>query len=214
MKFGIILSGCGASDGSEIHEATMTMLAIVRRGATYQIYAPDIDFDVVDHRTKQPVGTKRNVLAEAARIARGDIKPLTEFDANDVDALILPGGFGAAKNLSNYATSGADMTVNAQVAEAVKAVHAANKPIGALCIAPVILAKVLQAHVTLGYDEDGAAAVEKMGGTHEASGHGHAVYDSKNRVFTAPCYMIDSTIADIADDAQAVVDAVISAKGV
>ncbi|HSV29987.1 MAG TPA: isoprenoid biosynthesis glyoxalase ElbB, partial [Candidatus Omnitrophota bacterium] len=133
-SFAVVLSGCGVFDGSEIHEAVLTLLAIDRAGGGYQCFAPDIaQRDVVNHLTQQQMAESRNVLVEAARIARGRIKPLSAFDASQFDVLIFPGGFGAAKNLSSFAVDGPDCSVDPEVERAVKAMAAAKKPIGALC---------------------------------------------------------------------------------
>jgi len=200
----VILSGCGVFDGSEIHEATLTLLALDRQGATYQCFAPNVmQAHVIDHLSGEESGESRNVLIESARIARGDIKDLKDFDAADYDSIIFPGGFGAAKNLSSFAFDGADCTVNDDVAAALKAIHDAGKPIGALCIAPVIIARVLHgADVTIGQDADTAAAIAAMGGHHTRASHGDIVVDSKLRVVTTPCYMLDATISQIADGAD------------
>ena len=207
-KFAVVLSGCGVYDGAEIHEATMTMLAIKEGGADYQCFAPDIpQYHVINHLTGEEMNESRNVLVESARIARGDIKPLTEYDANKYDALIFPGGFGAAKNLSTVAFDGADAKVNPQVEEAIKSTLALHKPIGALCISPAVVAKVIQGvEVTIGNDPDTAGAIEKMGSKHVVSTHGQVVHDHKYNVFTTPCYMLDATILDIKQDATVVVN--------
>ena len=207
-KFAVVLSGCGVYDGAEIHEATMTMLAIKEGGADYQCFAPDIpQYHVINHLTGEEMSESRNVLVESARIARGDIKPLTEYNANKFDALIFPGGFGAAKNLSTVAFDGADATVNPQVEEAIKSTLALHKPIGALCISPAVVAKVIQGvEVTIGNDPDTAGAIEKMGSKHVVSTHGQVVHDHKYNVFTTPCYMLDATILDIKEDATLVVN--------
>ena len=207
-KFAVVLSGCGVYDGAEIHEATMTMLAIKEGGADYQCFAPDIpQYHVINHLTGEEMNESRNVLVESARIARGDIKPLTEYDANRYDALIFPGGFGAAKNLSTVAFDGADAKVNPQVEEAIKSTLALHKPIGALCISPAVVAKVIQGvEVTIGNDPDTAGAIEKMGSKHVVSTHGQVVHDHKYNVFTTPCYMLDATILDIKQDATVVVN--------
>jgi len=207
-KFAVVLSGCGVYDGAEIHEATMTMLAIKEGGADYQCFAPDIpQYHVINHITGEEMNESRNVLVESARIARGDIKPLTEYDANRYDALIFPGGFGAAKNLSTVAFDGADAKVNPQVEEAIKSTLALHKPIGALCISPAVVAKVIQGvEVTIGNDPDTAGAIEKMGSKHVVSTHGQVVHDHKYNVFTTPCYMLDATILDIKQDATVVVN--------
>ncbi len=208
-KFAVILAGSGVFDGSEIHETTMTLYAIKKRGGDYEIFAPDIDqHHVVNHITGEEMQEKRNVLIEASRIARGDIKNLNEFKADDFDAVIFPGGFGVAKNLSTFAFDGADCSVNGDVENVIKAMAEQSKPIGALCISPVIVSKVLgNIKVTIGQDQGTADAVKQMGATHEDTKHGQVVVDKNNKVFTTPCYMLDATILDIADDADNVVKA-------
>ena len=143
-KFAVILCGCGTLDGSEIHESVMTLLAIDRNGGEYQIFAPnDWQYHVVNHVTGQPMNEKRNMLLEAARIARGNVKPIEQCRVEDFDAVVFPGGNGSAKNLFTYALEGASCTVREDVAEVIRAFHKAGKPVGALCIAPVMIAKVL-----------------------------------------------------------------------
>ncbi|MBE0650687.1 MAG: isoprenoid biosynthesis glyoxalase ElbB [Bacteroidales bacterium] len=206
-KFAVVLSGCGVYDGAEIHEATMTMLSILQSGAEYQCFAPDVEqYHVVNHLTGQQMKEKRNVLVESARIARGDIKPLSTFRAKNYDALIFPGGFGAAKNLSTVAFDGAEATVNPEVERAIIQMLELQKPIGALCIAPAVVAKVIQgAEVTIGSDKGTADTIRKMGGKHTVTSHGQVVHDKKYNVFTTPCYMLDATILDIQKDASLVV---------
>jgi len=208
-KFAVILAGSGVFDGSEIHETTMTLYAIKKRGGDYEIFAPDIDqHHVVNHITGEEMQEKRNVLIEASRIARGDIKNLNEFKADDYDAVIFPGGFGVAKNLSTFAFDGADCSVNGDVENVIKAMAEQNKPIGALCISPVVVSKVLgDIKVTIGQDQGTADAVKQMGATHEDTKHGQVTVDKKNKVFTTPCYMLDATILDIAEDTDNVVKA-------
>lgn len=210
-KIAVVLSGCGVYDGSEIHEAVLTLLAIDRNGATYECFAPNVaQHHVINHLTGQPANEARNVLVESARIARGQVRDLAAFDAKDFDAVIFPGGFGAAKNLSSFAFDGPECSVEPNVAKAVRAMHAAKKPIGALCIAPAVIAKVLgQGNFTIGDDAGVAGALEKMGVSHQKGGHGQAVVDSANRIVTSPCYMLESTIAQIADGADAAVKAVL-----
>ncbi|GMT44325.1 MAG: isoprenoid biosynthesis protein ElbB [bacterium] len=206
-KFAVVLSGCGVYDGAEIHESTMTLLSILEEGAVYQCFAPDIpQYHVVNHLTGEATDESRNVLVESARIARGDIKPLSEFKAAGFDALIFPGGFGAAKNLSTVAFDGADATVNPEVEDSIKQMLALHKPIGALCIAPAVVARVIQGvEVTIGNDPGTVKAIEKMGGKHVVTTHGQVVHDHKYNVFTTPCYMLDATILDIKEDASLVV---------
>jgi len=211
MKFAIILSGCGVFDGAEIHESTMTMLAITRNGCTYDIFAPDVrQHHVINHLNGKEMDEKRNVLIEAARIARGKIKPLTEYRAEDYDALLLPGGFGVAKNLCTYAFDGTDFSVDKIVEKVLKSTHAAGKPIGALCISPVLLAGVFEGiDVTIGKDKGTAADIEKLGAVHVEAGPGEIVVDNANRIVTTPAYMLDSNITDIYDGAENVVKAII-----
>ena len=143
-KIAVVLSGCGVFDGAEIHESVLTLLAINRQGGEYQCFAPDVpQAHVIDHRSGKETGETRNVLTESARIARGKIEDLAAFRAEDYDALMFPGGFGAAKNLSSFAFDGPDCIVQKDVSAAIAAMRAAGKPIGALCISPAIMAKVM-----------------------------------------------------------------------
>ena len=209
-KFAIVLSGSGVYDGAEIHEATLTMLAIAKAGATYQCFAPDIkQHHVINHLNGKEMQEERNVLIESARIARGDIKALSEFNAKDYDALIFPGGFGAAKNLSTVAFDGPDARVNPEVEKAVKGMLTLKKPIGALCISPAFIAKILGegVEVTIGSDEGTAGAINAMGGKHIQTTHGEVTIDKKFNVFTTPCYMLDATILDIEKGATNIVKA-------
>ena len=206
-KFAVILAGSGVYDGSEIHEATLTMLAIKQQGAGYECFAPDIDqYHVVNHLTGDEMNEKRNVLVESARIARGDIKPLSEFSADDFDAIIFPGGFGAAKNLSSFAFEGPDSKVNPDVEKAVKLMHGKGKPVGALCISPAVIARIIEnVEVTIGSDPGTAEAIGKMGGRHVNTTHGEVTVDKANKVYTTPCYMLDANIEQIYDGAFNVV---------
>ncbi|MCB1761185.1 MAG: isoprenoid biosynthesis glyoxalase ElbB [Gammaproteobacteria bacterium] len=207
-RFAVVLSGTGVYDGSEIHEAVLTLLAIDRQSAEYNCFAPDIEqYHVINHLTgEESAGEHRNVLVESARIARGEIRPLSEFTAVDFDAIIFPGGFGAAKNLSTFAFDGADCAVNGEVIRAVREMLRLGKPIGALCIAPAMLAKVIAgARVTIGQDAQTAAAIGTMGGEHCVAGHGEVVVDEAHNLVTSPCYMLDATVSQIAEGATNVV---------
>jgi enhancing lycopene biosynthesis protein 2 len=214
-KIAVVLSGCGNRDGAEIHESTLTLLAIHKQGADYQCFAPDIpQHHVLNHLTGEEMNEQRNVLVEAARIARGNIKDLRRFDPADYDALILPGGAGAAKNLSSYALDGPDCTVNQDVEHAVRSMHAAGKPIGALCIAPVILAKVLgRGELTAGQDAATAANLEAMGAKHTQTGHGEIVVDRRNNIVSTPCYMLEARVDQVAEGAENLVRAVLELTG-
>jgi enhancing lycopene biosynthesis protein 2 len=210
-QFAVVLAGCGVYDGAEIHEATLALLAIKTNGCEYQCFAPDIQqYHVVNHITGQEMPEQRNVLVESARIARGNIKALSEFKATDFDVLLFPGGFGAAKNLSTVAFDGHNAKVNPEVEAAIKAMHQLGKPIGAMCISPVFVAKVLQnVKVTIGQDTGTAAAIEAIGATHVKSTHGEVVIDPSNKVFTTPCYMLDASIVDIWNGAQNLVKTIL-----
>jgi len=197
-RVAMILSGCGVYDGSEIHETVSVLLHLSMAGVSVQCFAPDIaQAHVINHAKGQPAeGEKRNVLTESARIARGDIQALSSLNAEDFDCLILPGGFGAAKNLCTFAFDGANCTVNPEVERAIRAFHASSKPIGMCCIAPVIAAKVLGTagggpgcEVTIGSDADTAAAIESMGASHSEYPVTEAHIDEANRLVTAPAYM-------------------------
>ena len=210
-KFAVVLAGCGVFDGAEIHEATLTMLEIKNHGADYQCFAPDISqHHVINHLTGEETKENRNVLVESARIARGNIKALSELNADDFDALIFPGGFGVAKNLSTIAFDGVDAIVNEDIEKAVKSFYIQKKPIGALCISPVLMTKILgDVQVTVGNDKETVETIEKMGGTHLETAHGDVVYDEENNLFTTPCYMLDADISQIHDGAYNIIDAML-----
>jgi len=206
-KFAVILSGCGVFDGAEIHEAVMTLLSITQQGASYEIFAPDIEqHQVINHLTGEEMPEKRNVLIEAARIARGKIKPLSDFNAGDFDAMVLPGGFGVVKNLCDFIFKGLDCDVNPETEQALRAMHKAGKPIGALCVSPVLVTKVFgNVEVTIGQDKQTAESIERFGGKHVITTHGDVVIDETNNIFTTPCYMLDATIEQIYTGAYNVV---------
>jgi len=208
----VILSGCGRLDGAEIHEATLTLWAIHKNSADYQCYAPNIpQQQVKNHLSGEAMDEERNVLVEAARIARGDIIDLADFNADAHDALILPGGLGAATNLSDFADRGADCTVNGDVEKAILAMHQQKKPIGALCIAPVILARILPAvQVTIGQDPATAEAIEQMGAGHKTTMQAEVVVDHRLRVVTTPCYMLEARVDQIAAGADRLVQEILS----
>lgn len=210
MKVAVVFAGCGVFDGAEIHEAVMTLYAIDKAGDTYQIFAPNVkQHHVINHITGEPMNEARNVLTEAARIARGKIKALTEYRVADFDALIFPGGFGVAKNLCTYAFDGTDCHVDRVVESAIRDTHKAGKPIGALCISPVLIVRVLgNVTVTIGNDPSTASDIVAMGGRHEIKSHGEVSVDRKNRIVTAPCYMLNSSLTDIAHDAEEVIKAI------
>ncbi|MFO7983577.1 MAG: isoprenoid biosynthesis glyoxalase ElbB [Desulfuromonadales bacterium] len=215
-KVGVILSGCGVYDGSEIHEAVITLLALERAGAQPVCMAPDMEqMHVVNHLTGEEMpGEKRNVLVEAARIARGDIHDIKKVQAGDLDALIMPGGFGAAKNLCDYAVKGADCDVNEDVARLVRDMHGAKKPIAAVCIAPVMVASILgddkiSHKLTIGSDEDTAKALEAMGSNHVACPVREFVLDEENRLISTPAYMLAGNVSEAADGIERTVEALL-----
>ena len=210
-RFAVILSGCGNKDGAEIHESVMTLWATHKHGAEYQCFAPDIaQHHVLNFITNQEMDEKRNVLVESARIARGDIMDLKAYKADDFDGLIMPGGLGVAKNLSSFAFEGADCTVNGDVVRAVRETAAQNKPIGALCIAPAIIAKILgDVEVTIGQDPGTEAAIVKMGASHQQTTHGEIVVDRKHRIVTTPCYMLNARVDQIGEGAENLVKALL-----
>lgn len=201
-RVAVVLSGAGHLDGAELHEAVLTLLALDRAGAAVQCAAPDkAQLHVVDHLTGQPVpGETRNVLHEAARVARGRVVPLGAIRAADFDAVFLPGGYGAAKNLSTVAIDGPNARVDAELARVLKEFRAAGKPIGAVCIAPAVLVAALrEGEVTIGDDEGTAAAIRAMGGSHFACPVTEMHVDRERKIVTAPAYMYgDARIADVA----------------
>ncbi len=203
-KVGVILSGCGVYDGSEIHETVISLLALDRAGAEVVIMAPDMEQAVVNHLTGEPVeGATRNVLEESARIARGEISDIAKVKAADLDALFIPGGFGAAKNLCDFAFKGPDCEVHPEVARLIKETVAAKKPLAAVCIAPALVAKVLgtdlDPQLTIGTDEETAGAVTSMGATHISCPVKEFVIDKENKIITSPAYMLAGSISEAAE---------------
>src|SRR5512139_1918432 len=205
-KIGVLLAGCGVYDGSEIHEAVITLLALDRAGAEVVMCAPDVaQMHVVNHLTGEPEpGATRNVLVESARIARGKVLDVARVQAADLDALIMPGGFGAAKNLCDFAVKGADCSVNPEVARLIRAMVAAHKPVAAVCIAPAILSKVLGAdrlphQLTIGADAGTAAALTSMGSQHVQCPAREFVVDRANKLVSTPAYMLAGGIAEAAE---------------
>ncbi|RII25571.1 MAG: isoprenoid biosynthesis protein ElbB [Geobacter sp.] len=212
-KIGVVLSGCGVYDGSEIHEAVFTLLAIDKNGAEAVCMAPDLALDEVNHLTGEATGAKRNVLVESARIARGKIRNIAEMKEADLDAVIFPGGFGAAKNLCNFAVKGADATVHPEVARLLREMAAAKKPIGAICIAPALIAATLgkecKPKVTIGNDADTAAAIQQTGSEHVPCPVTEFVVDTANKIVSTPAYMLAERISETAEGIEKTVKAVI-----
>ena len=194
-KVAVILSGCGFLDGAEITEAISTLIAIGQHGAQYKVFAPDKDVSETNHLTKKPTGHQRNALQEAARIARGNIQPLEDLQAQDFDALAFPGGFGAALHLCNFAEKGSDGEIDPQVVRIVKEFSESRKPIAAICIAPAILALAFGekgVNVTIGEDVGTASEIEKTGAKHRTCAVEKFVVDQANLVITTPAYMYGS----------------------
>jgi len=213
-KIGVILSGCGVYDGSEIHEAVLTLLYLELAGAQAVCFAPDIEqTHVINHLTGNVVvDESRNVLVESARIARGQITSLKEIDSFELDGLIFPGGFGAAKNLCDYAFKGVDSEVIPDVAYAVKSFHLEGKPIGFMCIAPVIAARLLGnegIELTIGDEAQTAADIEAMGAIHVDAPVDHIVVSSRGKIVTTPAYMLGPSISDVAKGIEALVNKVL-----
>jgi enhancing lycopene biosynthesis protein 2 len=213
-KIGVVLSGCGVYDGAEIHEAVLTLLALDGRGAEAVICAPDApQMHVVNHFSGQvEEGASRNVLVESARIARGAIRDVATVRADDLDGLVLPGGFGAAKNLCDFAVKGAECAVHPAVARLVRDVHAQGKPVGAVCIAPALVAKVLgreRPRLTIGTDEATAKSLEAMGATHVACAATELAVDRERKLVSTPAYMLGQRISEVAKGIDKAVDALL-----
>ena len=214
MKIGVVLSGCGVFDGSEIHEAVLTLLAIDKAGAEAVCLAPNMDqTDVINHLTNASMKEKRNVLVEAARIARGKIKDITSVSSKELDALIFPGGYGAAKNLCDFASKGKEATVHPDVAHLLSNMTQARKPIGAICIAPALLAAIYKGkkkvRLTIGTDAQTAKHLTDMGAEHEACPVREFVVDHESRLVTTPAYMLAKRISEAAEGIEKLVKAVI-----
>lgn len=211
-KVAVILSGCGVYDGAEIHESVITLLRLDQRGAQVQCFAPNIpQLHVIDHLTGEQTSETRNVLVESARIARGQVKDIREADVSEFDALIVPGGFGAAKNLSNFAVEGDKCTVQPDVLALAEAFAEAGKPVGLMCISPALAAKIYGPGVvcTIGNDAGTAAAVEKMGGKHEECDVHDIVEDTQRKLVTTPAYMVAKSISEAAGGIYKLVDRVL-----
>lgn len=214
-KVGVILSGCGVYDGSEIHEAVITMLALDRAGAEMVICAPDMpQMHVINHLTGEVAeGETRNVLVESARIARGAIRDIAQVSAEELDALILPGGFGAAKNLCDFAVKGAECEVHPEVARLVQEVHSQGKPVAAVCIAPALVARVLgeeSPELTIGTDAETAGALESMGAKHVSCPVREFVVDRERKLITTPAYMLAQNMSEAAEGIEKTVQTLLS----
>lgn len=212
-RVAVILAGSGVYDGSEIYESTITLLRLSQQNADVQCFAPDIEqMHVINHLTGDVMDESRNVLVEAARLARGDIKALSQAKQENFDALIIPGGFGVAKNLSDFALMGKDLTVNEEVLAFSQAMHKAGKPIGLMCIAPVLTAAIFGSNTvaTIGHDEDTANAIQATGVQHQSCTVDNIVVDENKKLVTTPAYMLANSLAEAAEGINKLVDQVLS----
>ncbi|MDE9444475.1 isoprenoid biosynthesis glyoxalase ElbB [Xenorhabdus bovienii] len=194
----VILSGCGVYDGSEIHESVLTMLSLSRLGAKVSFFSPDeVQHHVINHLNGEEEKETRHIMQESARITRGNIQPLSQVDINTLDALIIPGGFGVAKNLCNFAFKGSECEINKYLLSIVRSMHQQGKPMGFMCIAPVMVAKILgrPIKVTIGNDPETAAQIEAMGGIHIECPVDDIVIDFKNKIVTTPAYMLAESLS-------------------
>jgi enhancing lycopene biosynthesis protein 2 len=199
-KIGVILSGCGFMDGAEINEAVLTLLAISRQGATPLLMAPNVNqYHVINHTNGQAVQETRNVLIESSRIARGEIKDINEVSADDFDALMIPGGFGVAKNLSNFAFKGAQAAIIPEVAKMLKAVNDQQKPIGAICISPAVLALLFKAKLTIGSDEATSQIINDLGGQHFQKNANEIQVDEELKIVSTPAFMLNAPLHEISE---------------
>ena len=212
-RIGVVLSGCGVNDGSEIHESVITMLELDKAGADMVLMAPNIDqLHVINHYTDQEMNEYRNVLIESARIARGDIRDMAEVSSSDVDALIFPGGFGVAKNLCDYAMAGTDCSVNPDVLRLTQEVHNDKNPIGVICISPAMMAKILgdETELTIGFDEQTANDIDTMGAKHVLCPVEDIVVDMEKKIVSTPAYMEAKSIKEAAEGISKLVTEVLS----
>lgn len=213
-RVGVLLSGCGVLDGAEIHESVLTMLFLDQAGVDIVCTAPNSNqVHVLNHISHEEMDESRNVLVESARLARGNIVDLKHLHIEEIDALIIPGGFGAAKNLSNFAVVGPEATVHPEVQRILEQMLAADKPIGALCIAPATVTKALGAYkpeITIGKDPGTAEAINKMGGKHRSCNVDEICVDEKNKIVTTPAYMLGPGIKDIAVGIEKLVNKVLA----
>lgn len=214
MKVAVVLSGCGVFDGSEIHESVLTMLALSCAGVPYQCMAPNINqAHVMNHLTGQVAEDEtRNVLVESARIARGEIVDIANADAHDYAAVFFPGGFGAAKNLCDFAFKKTDCQIQPDVLRFAKAIAAAKKPACYICISPTMIPSIYgpEVKLTIGNDQDTAQAIEAMGGTHVDCPVQEFVVDKEHNVVSTPAYMLAKNIAQAAAGIEAAVEATLA----
>lgn len=209
-KIAVVLAGSGVYDGSELHEAVLTLLAIEQAGFSYQCMAPNVDqLHVINHLTGEATDETRNVLVEAARIARGEIIDIATANVEDFDAVVTPGGFGAAKNLCDFAVNGPEMRINEDYKNFVQAMHQAGKPVVLICIAPAMSAVLLGegTQCTIGTDADTAAAINATGAEHISCPVDEAVIDPNKKLITSPAYMLAGSISEAQASVQAAIKA-------
>ena len=212
-KVAIILSGCGVFDGAEINETVLTALSLDQHGVKVEFFAPDINqAAVINHQTGDEMSEQRNVLVESGRITRGKSRDIRELKAADFDAVILPGGFGVASNLSDFASKGADCSVQEDTLQAILQFKEAKKPVGLICISPALSAKIFGEGVrcTIGTDADTAAVVTQMGGVHEDCAVDGIVVDEGNRLVTTPAYMLTESLSEASKGINKLVEQVLS----
>ncbi|MFQ5482814.1 MAG: isoprenoid biosynthesis glyoxalase ElbB [Nitrospinaceae bacterium] len=211
-KIGVVLSGCGVFDGAEIHESVLTLLAIDRAGGEAVCMAPNIDqLHVINHLTGEEMPEKRNVLVESARIARGKVRDIATVQVDEIDALMFPGGFGAAKNLCDFAISGENCKVHPEVKRLVREFKDKQKPQAAVCIAPAMMARIYQDTgtqpvMTIGNDPDTSSKMESMGSRHQTATATEAVVDTENKIVSSPAYMVGQSISEVAEGINKTVD--------
>ncbi|MBC8213551.1 MAG: isoprenoid biosynthesis glyoxalase ElbB [Candidatus Marinimicrobia bacterium] len=215
MKIGVCLAGCGVMDGSEIHESVITILALDRLGVEIIFMAPDVNqLKVVNHLDASNLNENRNVRVESGRIARGSVMDIAEVSSNNIDALIFPGGFGAALNLCDFGISGPNCNIHSEVKRIVQEMIQSKKPIGAICIAPAMLAKAIEdlnlnAKLTIGTDSGTASAIESMGSKHINCSVTDCVVDETNKIVTTPAYMLSENISEVATGIEKLVTKII-----
>ncbi|MCL5054481.1 MAG: isoprenoid biosynthesis glyoxalase ElbB [Firmicutes bacterium] len=215
IKTGLILSGCGYLDGSEIHEAVFSLYFLDKYGAEAICMAPDMNLNVMNHITNKPVPETRNVLIESARIARGKIRNIKDVKASELDAVILPGGFGAAKNLCDFAAKGPQAAPHPEVARLLREMHRLKKPIGAICISPALIACVFKEEpvkplLTIGTDKQTAEALRKMNARHESHSVREIAVDRENKIVSTPAYMLGERISEVGDGIEKLIREVLS----
>ncbi len=211
-KIAVVLSGCGFLDGAEINETVLALLAIEEAGCSYQAYAPDVDqYHVINHMAGEEASETRNVLVESSRIVRGNISSLDKLKPEDFDALILPGGYGVAKNLSDFAMRGKDLTINPELLSVCSRFCALKKPAGYICIAPVLLTTIYGNGVTctIGNDKDTASIIDDTGGVHQTAAVDDIVIDADRKVVSTPAYMLANNLIEARTGIKKLVEAVV-----